>query len=98
MKSLRFALPLAVPFVLLSCSPPAALAQSAMAQPAPAQSPAQTSFARIKSLAGTWEGTLSTFPASPYQGKHLQVRLRVTSSGNAVMHEMRMPGEPDDPI
>lgn len=87
-KPLRFALPLAVPLVLLSCSPPAALAQTA----------ALTSFAQIKSLAGTWEGTLTTFPASPYQGKHLQVQLRVTSSGNAVLHEMRVPGEPDDPI
>jgi hypothetical protein len=87
-RSLRFALPLAVPVILFSCSPPAALAQS----------PTQESFGEIKSLAGTWEGTLTTFPASPYQGKHLQVQLRVTSSGNAVMHEMRVPGEPDDPI
>lgn len=98
MNALRFALSLAVPVVILSCSPPPALAQSAMAQPAAAPSPAKTSFDEIKSLAGTWEGTLTTFPASPYQGKHLQVELRVTSSGNAVMHEMKMPGEPDDPI
>lgn len=64
-----------------------------------AQSPAQQSFARIKSLAGTWEGTLTTFPAAPsYQGKHLKVQLRVTSSGNAILHEMNMPGEPDDPV
>ena len=98
MKTLRFALSLAVPIVLLSCSPPGALAQSAMTQPAAAPSPATTSFDQIKSLAGTWEGTLTTFPASPYQGKHLQVELRVTSSGNAVMHEMRIPGETDDPI
>ena len=63
------------------------------------QSAAQKSFGRIKSLAGTWEGTLTTLPAAAqYQGKHLQVQLRVTSSGNAVMHEMKVTGAPDDPI
>jgi hypothetical protein len=92
MKTLRLALPLALPLVLLTCSPPA-LAQS------PALSPALQSFEQIKSLAGTWEGTLTTFPvAASYQGKHLEIRLRVTSSGNAVMHEMKVQGEPDDPI
>ena len=65
MKALRFALPLALPLLLLSCSPPAV-----------AQSPAQKSFDQIKSLAGTWEGTLATVPpAASYQGKHLQVQL-----------------------
>jgi hypothetical protein len=94
MKRLRFALLLALPLSLLACSLPTARAQS----PAP-QSPAQSSFDRIKSLAGTWEGTLTTDPAAAsHQGKHLQVRLRVTSSGNAVLHEMNMPGQPDDPI
>ncbi len=66
-----------------------------------AQSPAQTSFAEIKSLAGTWTGKVTTVPAAASasaQGKDLTVRLRVTSSGNAVMHEMRVPGQPDDPI
>jgi|SRR5215469_2787597 len=90
MNPLRFALPLALPLVLLACSPPV-LAQS--------PAPAQKSFAQIKSLAGTWEGTLTTFPASAeYQGKHLQVSLRVASSGNVVMHEMKVSNEPDDPI
>lgn len=92
MKALRVALVLSLPLVLLACSVPV-LAQS----PAP-QAAAQKSFDEIKSLAGTWEGTLTTFPASDYQGKHLQVSLRVTSSGNAVMHEMKVTGEPDDPI
>ena len=65
----------------------------------PKQTTAQKSFDEMKSLAGTWEGTLTTVPvAKGYQGKHLQVRLRVTSSGHALMHEMNMPGEPDDPI
>ena len=88
MKPTRFLLPLALPLLLLACSPHAR-----------AQSSAEKSFAEIKSLAGTWEGTLTTFPAAKaYQGRHLQVRLRVTSSGNAILHEMNVPGQPDDPI
>ena len=96
MNPLRLVLPIALPLALLACSPPV-LAHSHA--DTPAHSPAQSSFDQIKSLAGKWEGTVTTFPAAPgYQGKHLQVRLRVTSSGNAILHEMNMPGEPDDPI
>lgn len=82
-------LQLALPAVLLSFST-LAFGQAA-----------QTSFDQIKSLAGTWEGTLTTVPAAvagANQGKQLQVSLRVTSSGNAVLHEMKVPGAPDDPI
>lgn len=91
MKAFR---PLA-PVLLLSFS---TLAFAHPPVQAPTQTPAQKSFDAMKSLAGTWEGTLTTTPATPYQGKPVQVRLRVTSSGNALMHEMNMPGEPDDPI
>ena len=54
-----------------------------------AQSAAQKSFEQLKSLAGAWEGTMD--------GQPLQVSLRVTSRGNALMHEMKGAG-PDDPI
>jgi hypothetical protein len=54
-----------------------------------AQSTAQKSFEQLKTLAGSWDGTL--------EGQALHVSLRVTSSGNALMHEMRGAG-PDDPI
>src|ERR1700761_319403 len=54
-----------------------------------AQSAAQTSFEQLKALAGSWEGT--------FDGQPMHVTLRVTSKGNALMHEMRGPG-PDDPI
>jgi len=74
MKSHRFGLCLAV--LLFST---AALAQSA----------AQKSFEQLKSLAGTWNGTL--------EGQALHVTLRVTSRGNALMHEMKGAG-PDNPI
>jgi len=54
-----------------------------------AQSAAQKSFEQLKALAGTWEGT--------FEGMPMQVTLRVTSRGNALMHEMKGTG-PDDPI
>ena len=54
-----------------------------------AQSAAQKSFEQLKALAGTWEGAMD--------GQPLQVSLRVTSKGNALMHEMKGSG-PDDPI
>ena len=75
MKSLRFMLPV----VLMSLSTVVF-----------AQSNAQKSFDKLKTLAGSWEGTL--------EGKPLQVSLRVTSMGNALMHEMTGAGRPDDPI
>ena len=55
-----------------------------------AQSNAQKSFDQLKSLAGSWEGAID--------GKPMQISLRVTSRGNALIHEMKMAGRPDDPI
>jgi hypothetical protein len=64
-----------------------------------AQSDAQAPFEKLKALAGEWEGTVTTVPAEPtVEGKIAHVSLRVTSMGNALMHEMRIPGRPDDPI
>jgi hypothetical protein len=54
-----------------------------------AQSAAQKSFEQLKTLSGSWEGNLD--------GQPLHVSLRVTSMGNALMHEMKGAG-PDDPI
>lgn len=45
-----------------------------------AQSEAQKSFDKLKSLAGSWTGT--------YDGTPIYVSIRVTSTGNAIMHEM----------
>ena len=83
MKSLRILLP----FVLLS-----------FATAAFAQSDAQKSFDQLKTLAGNWDGTLSG--AGPeFDGKTMHITLRVTSTGNALLHEMTgLPGRPDDPI
>jgi hypothetical protein len=55
-----------------------------------AQSDAQKSFDKLKTLAGSWEGT--------FEGKTMQVSLRVTSMGNTLMHEITGGGRPDDPI
>jgi hypothetical protein len=59
----------------------------------------QNSFDKLKTLAGEWEGTVTSVPPEPtVEGKTAQISLRVTSMGNALMHEMRIPGRPDDPI
>ncbi|HEY6373460.1 MAG TPA: hypothetical protein VIX37_22985, partial [Candidatus Sulfotelmatobacter sp.] len=86
MKSLRFL----VPLVLLSLSAVAV---------AVAQSDAQKSFDKIKTLEGSWEGRVTTTPPHPdIDGKAIQVSLRVTSMGNAVVHEMTGMGRPDHPV
>jgi hypothetical protein len=53
------------------------------------QSDTQKSFDKLKSLAGSWQGT--------FEGKPMQVTLRVASMGNTLMHEMNS-GGPEDPI
>jgi hypothetical protein len=67
--------------------------------PAAAQSDAQKSFDKLKTLAGSWEGHVTTVPPkAEIEGKHVQASLRTTSMGNAIVHEMRGDGRPDDPI
>ena len=64
-----------------------------------AQSDAQKSFDKLKTLAGSWEGNVTTIPQeADIEGKMMQVSLRATSMGNALMHEMTGAGRPDDPI
>jgi hypothetical protein len=64
-----------------------------------AQSEAQKSFDKLKTLAGSWQGQVTTFPQQgELEGKSMQVSLRATSMGNALMHEMTGTGRPDDPI
>jgi hypothetical protein len=61
------------------------------------KSDAQRSFDKLKTLAGSWDGVLSG-TGTELDGKALHVTLRVTSMGNALMHEMTGLGRPDDPI
>ncbi|MGA8273657.1 MAG: hypothetical protein WB919_18995 [Candidatus Sulfotelmatobacter sp.] len=71
----------------------------ALSLSAAAQSDAEKSFAKMKTLAGSWEGHVTTTPQrGEIEGKSVQVTLRVTSMGNALMHEMTGAGRPDDPI
>jgi len=84
--------------IVLSTFGSAALAQTGVVQNAP-KSDAQRSFEQLKTLAGTWEGTLTTTPPSPeVQDKHAQVTLRATSMGHAFLHEIHVEGRQDDPI
>jgi hypothetical protein len=65
------------------------LALSLFTTAALAQSQAQSAFDQLKALAGSWDGTI--------EGKTMHVSLRVTSMGNALIHEMKGDG-PEDPI
>jgi hypothetical protein len=72
------------------------------AQPHPQKpvvlSEAQQSFDKLKTLAGSWEARVTTVPpVAEMEGGLVQVTLRVTSRGNALVHEITDPGKPDDP-
>jgi hypothetical protein len=64
-----------------------------------AQSDAQKSFDQMKVLAGSWQGPVTTEPKMAKMGNmtSTQVSLRVTSRGNAIVHEMYGEGKADDP-
>lgn len=64
-----------------------------------AQSDAQKSFDKLKTLAGSWEGPVTVVPALPEMSsdKPIHVSLRVTSRGNAMVHEIQEAGTPEDP-
>lgn len=84
MKSLRVLLPLA----LLS-----------VAAVAFAQSDAQKSFDSLKTLVGDWEGPVTVNPPMPEMSggsNIMHLSLRVTSRGNAIVHEMQEAGTPLD--
>jgi hypothetical protein len=63
------------------------------------QSDAQRSFETLKNLAGTWTAKLTLDPPLPDMDDKLpsQISMRVTSRGNALVHEMYAVGVPDDP-
>ena len=87
MKSLRSLLPVAL----------VTLSALATAQSGPA-SDAQKSFDQLKTLAGAWTGPVTTVPQIADMDKGpVDITLRVTSRGNALVHEMKGAGTPDDP-
>lgn len=92
MKSFRFLLSV----VLMSLTT-LVFAQSDAQKSAP-PSDTQKSFGTMKSLAGTWRGTVTVVPPQPEMNdSSLWVTMRVTSRGNLLVHEMKEPGTPDDP-
>ena len=103
MKSHRFTLSMILMSALMSVSI-VAFAQSdmhahkAVDNPAP-MSDAQKSFDTIKTLAGIWSAKLTLDPPVPEMDDKLpsQISMRVTSRGNALVHEMYALGVPDDP-
>lgn len=96
-------LPLVLPVVLLALSP-AAFARSeghavGTVNASAPKSGAQVSFDTLKVLAGEWEGAVTLDPPMPQMsdGKPLHVSMRVTSRGNALVHELQEAGTPLDP-
>ena len=57
---------------------------------AAATSDAQKAFEKMKTLAGSWQGTVMDMSVN--------ITIRVTSTGNAILHEGTVSGRPDDPI
>jgi hypothetical protein len=65
----------------------------------PALSDAAKSFEKMKTLAGSWQGPVTTDMKMDHDtsDKPIRVTLRITSRGNAMVHEMKEAGSPDDP-
>ena len=70
---------------LAQAATPVPLASSALA------------FSRLKTLAGTWKGQASMGMAPGAAKAPVRVSLRVTSGGDALLHEMVPDGRSDDP-
>jgi len=64
-----------------------------------AQSSGQQSFDKLKTLAGSWEGPVTVDPPQPgwSTDKPVHISMRITSRGNALVHELQEAGTPDDP-
>ena len=57
-----------------------------------ASSGAQRSFDLLKTLAGTWKGSITTDNAAWATDQPMPLSIRVASSGNALIHELSTPG------
>ncbi len=61
----------------------------------PVTSDAQVSFGILKTLAGTWTGSVTTDPPSPEIQGSIQVTIRIASAGHALVHEITPGGVPE---
>src|SRR5215831_17173400 len=96
MKFFRSVSCVALPMLLATV----VFAQSDMHKSDAAQksSDAQRAFDQLKSLAGTWRASVKATPPDPtVDGAAPEITLRVTSRGNALVHEMQEAGKPLDP-
>jgi hypothetical protein len=81
---------LAILIILVATAAVALPQQMPMPKTSGPQSDAQKAFEKLKTLAGSWEGSIMGMP--------VQVTIRVTSSGNAILHEGTSSGMRDNPI
>jgi hypothetical protein len=89
-----------IPALALMLFPVLALGQSNMSHAADNATPSEAakSFTELKTLAGTWQGVVTADPKmDDVQNAHLEVTMRVTSRGNALVHEMQEAGTALDP-
>jgi hypothetical protein len=87
---IRTLLPALLICLLVPMSQGTSVAQMSHPTVAPAQSDAQKAFEMMKTMAGSWDGSI--------MGLTTHITIRVTSSGNAILHEATGPGRPDNPI
>ena len=81
---------LAILIILVATAAVALPQQMPMPKTSGPQSDAQKAFEKMKTLAGSWEGSIMGMP--------VQITIRVTSSGNAILHEGTSSGMKDNPI
>jgi hypothetical protein len=97
MKSLRFLLPIVFGLSTMAVTQSDMSEMSKSSADKPVPSDAQKSFDEMRALAGNWEGPVKVTPPMPEMGDtKLHVTMRVTSRGNALVHEMQEAGKPLD--
>lgn len=82
-------------FTLLMAAPLAAQQHEHPATTASTSTDSQKAFAILKSLAGSWAGTVIT--PNPKNNGPAEMKMSVTSRGNAVVHDMHAATVLDDP-
>ncbi|MBI2682774.1 MAG: hypothetical protein HYX26_06080 [Acidobacteriales bacterium] len=102
MKSLRFLMSAALLVISAAAFAQSDAQKSTASKPQPQKTESQLTFEKLKALAGTWEGPVTTDMSEAMKAqmgadmKPLQVTMRVTSRGNVLVHEMQESGTPLD--
>ena len=84
--------------VVVWMSLPLVILSVALAQSAPQKTEAQKSFEAMKTLEGNWEGHVVVAEHPEMNNWKGHISFRVTSMGNALVHEMSGEGRPDHPV